>query len=239
MTTRVDASALAASLRRLEEKQADTVLEQSLQRVVDACAQMFDITGSGLMLADERSELRYAVYTDETSRLLENAQLETGEGPCVDTFVHDRVTATADLESDPRWPRLTEKLTDSGIQAVLGVPVHLNGIPVASLDIYLDREHTWDAAEQHALSRFGDIAEAMLATAVSAEQAGALAAQLNYALDYRVPIERGVGFLMAREGLDHVAAFNRLRTAARSTRRKIGDVAQTLLETGRLPGEPQ
>ena len=237
MTTSIDATALAASLRRLEKQQANTVLEESLQRVVDACLQMFDITGSGLMLADEHSELRYAVYTDPTSRLLEDAQLQTGEGPCVDTFVHDALTSTPDLQADARWPRLTAQLAGSGIRAVLGVPVHLNGIPVASLDIYLDREHVWDAAEEHALSRFGDVAEAMLATAVTAEQAGALAAQLNYALDYRVPIERGVGFLMSRENLDHVAAFHRLRTAARSSRRKIGDVAQTLLETGRLPGE--
>ncbi|WP_111766773.1 GAF and ANTAR domain-containing protein [Nakamurella deserti] len=237
MTTSIDATALAASLRRLEKQQANTVLEESLQRVVDACAQMFDISGSGLMLADEHSELRYAVFTDPTSRLLENAQLETGEGPCVDTFVHDAVTATTDVQNDERWTQLAGVLDGSGIRAVLGVPVHLSGIPVASLDIYLDREHRWEAAEQHALSRFGDVAEAMLATAVSAEQAGVLAAQLNYALDYRVPIERGVGFLMSRENLDHVAAFHRLRTAARSTRRKIGDVAQTLLDTGRLPGE--
>ena len=237
MTTSIDAHALAASLRRLEKQQADTVLEDSLQRVVDACTQMFDITGSGLMLADESGDLRYAVSTDPSSQLLEDAQLATGEGPCIDTFVHDAVTGTPDVGSDPRWPQLAPALRDTDIRAVLGVPVHLSGIAVASLDIYLNRTHDWDAAERHALSRFGDVAEAMLATAVSAEQAGALANQLNYALDYRIPIERGVGYLMARENLDHIAAFNRLRSAARSTRTKIGDVAQALLDTGRLPGE--
>jgi AmiR/NasT family two-component response regulator len=40
---------------------------------------------------------------------------------------------------------------------------------------------------------------------------------------------------MARDGLDPVTAFNRLRRAARSTQRKIGDVATELLSTGRLP----
>ena len=42
------------------------------------------------------------------------------------------------------------------------------------------------------------------------------------ALDYRAPIERGVGYLMARDGLDQAPAFQRLRTAARSNRRRIG-----------------
>ena len=38
------------------------------------------------------------------------------------------------------------------------------------------------------------------AAAVAAQNAGELAAQLQYALDYRVIIERGVGYLMARDG---------------------------------------
>jgi len=81
----------------------------------------------------------------------------------------------------------------------------------------------------------------MLAAAVSAEQADELAAQLTYALDYRAPIERGVGYLMARDRVDRTDAFHRLRAAARSNRRKrrkIDQVARELLLSGRLPDEP-
>ncbi len=77
----------------------------------------------------------------------------------------------------------------------------------------------------------------MLAAAVSAEQSGELAAQLTHALQHRAPIERGVGYLMARDGIGQVEAFDRLRTAARRNRRRIGEVAAELLRTGRLPGE--
>ena len=52
---------------------------------------------------------------------------------------------------------------------------------------------------------------------------------------YRVVIERATGFLMASERLDAVQAFDRLRQSARSSRRKIGAVAEELLRTGRLP----
>jgi len=44
---------------------------------------------------------------------------------------------------------------------------------------------------------------------------------------------------MGREQLDAVAAFNRLRRAARSQRRKVGDVAQELLDGHRLPEPPE
>ena len=64
-----------------------------------------------------------------------------------------------------------------------------------------------------------------------AEEADAL----QYALDYRVVIERAVGYLMAKQSLDAVAAFNALRNAARSRRTKIGVVSEHVLETGSLP----
>ena len=48
-------------------------------------------------------------------------------------------------------------------------------------------------------------------------------------------IERAVGYLMAKQSLDAVAAFNALRTAARSRRTKIGVVSEHVLETGTLP----
>jgi AmiR/NasT family two-component response regulator len=49
-----------------------------------------------------------------------------------------------------------------------------------------------------------------------------------------VIIERGVGYLMARDQVDSVVAFNKLRRSARDTQSKIGDVAQRLVSTGRL-----
>jgi AmiR/NasT family two-component response regulator len=43
--------------------------------------------------------------------------------------------------------------------------------------------------------------------------------------------------LMARDQVDSMIAFDRLRRAARDTQSRIGDVAQRLVSTGRLPTE--
>lgn len=237
MTPSVDSQALADSLRRLSSTPNAQSSEGSLRRVIDACLQMFSVQGSGLMITDEHSVLRYVVSSDGPGRLLEQAQIETGEGPCVDTFIRDEVTVCTDVANDPRWPKLGPIMRGSGVAAVLGVPVHLSGLCVASLDLYRSTVQEWHDSESAALTRYGEVVGATLGAIVSAEQAGELAAQLNYALDYRVPIERGVGYLMARDRIDHVEAFTRLRSAARNSRRKIGDVAEDLLSTGRLPGE--
>jgi GAF domain-containing protein len=232
----MDANTLNASLRGIAEQRGHP-LRDSLQKVIDACVQVFDVTGSGLMVADDQSVLRYAVASDGPGRELEDIQLETGEGPCVDTFVTDDVVVTEDLGEDERWPRVAKHMGPLGVHGMLGVPVRLSGIVVGSLDVYRDRPHRWERSEQQALSRYADVVGSLTETALAAHQAGELAEQLNYALDHRVPIERGIGYLMARDGVGHADAFHRLRRAARSSRRKIGDVAQEMLSTGRLPDE--
>ena len=232
----MDPRALTESLRRLGERRGDS-LRQSLQEVVQACVQVFGVTGSGLMVADDQSVLRYEVATDGPSHELEQVQLDIGEGPCVEAFVQDRLVVTEDLTHDPRWPRVAERVKPLGVRGMLGVPVHLGGLAVGSLDVYLDRPHRWELTEQRALTRYAEVVAALTETALAAQQAGELAAQLNYALDHRVPIERGIGYLMARDGVDHAAAFNRLRRASRNSRRRVGEVADELLRTGRLPDE--
>lgn len=233
----MDAEQLAASLRRLGEEPARLPLRHSIQQVVDACVQVFGVTGCGLMIADNQSVLRYAVATDGPGRHLEEVQLETGQGPCIEAFVRDDIVVSEDLATDSRWPQVAARVGPLGVHGMLGVPVYLSGLAVGSLDVYLDEPHRWERAEQRALRSYADVVGSLIEAALSAHQAGELADQLNYALEHRVPIERGIGYLMARDGLDHADAFNRLRRSARNARRRIGDAAEELLRTGALPDE--
>jgi hypothetical protein len=245
----IDADTLARTLRDLDSDPragGEDLLNASLQRVVDACAGLFDIAGCGLMPADEDGGLRYVVATDDTSWAIEDAQLSSGEGPCMDSFAHDRTTTTGDAPADPRWPRFGEALTRAvqagtapgPIGGLLGTPLRLHGTVVGSLDVHHGAPLEWTTDQVRALERFGRVAETILAVGVQAHQAGRLAAQLDYAIGHRAPIERGVGYLMARDGLDQRDAFAALRRASRSSRQPIADVARGLTLTGRLPGEP-
>ena len=134
-----------------------------------------------------------------------------------------------------RWPTLARAMAEQPVRAVLGTPVLLGGVPVGTLDVYKSEPHDWDESEVAAIGRYAEIISTTLGAALQAHTAGELARQLQYALDYRVLIERAVGFLMAKHGLDAVGAFNALRTAARSRRTKIGVISQHVLDTGSLP----
>src|SRR5436189_5937376 len=102
-------------------------VEDTLARVVDATRALFGVTGAGLMLLDDAAALRYVVATDEPGRVLEVAQEETGEGPCVDTLIENVTVSTTNLATDARWPRLEPYVVPKKVHAVLGVPVTVAG----------------------------------------------------------------------------------------------------------------
>ena len=232
----IDTAELGVSLRRLAAGQGEGAgVVSALHEVTLACVDLFRVSGSGIMIADEQNITRYVASSDGPGRFLEEVESATGQGPCTQAFVDNELVDSADVTQDGRWPGLAEAMRGRGVFAVLGVPVRLGGVPVGTLDAYLDRPHDWDDSERRALARYGDVVATTLTAALRAHTAGELAGQLQYALDYRVMIERAVGYLMAQSNVDSVTAFNRLRRVARGRRTKIGTIAEELLSTGRLP----
>jgi GAF domain-containing protein len=233
----IDAAALAVSLRRLatSEQGHDSVVG-ALEQVLDACVALFGVDGAGILIADEQDLLRYVAASDGPGRVLEKNEADAGEGPCTSAFVTGSVVASSDVTAETdRWPVLSRAMADQPVRAVLGMPVRIGGVPVGTLDVYREQAHDWDDSEVAALAQYAEVIAATLTAAVQAHTAGELARQLQYALDYRVVIERAVGYLMAKDSVDPVAAFNALRSAARSQRTKIGDVAEHVLAHGTLP----
>ena len=156
-------------------------------------------------------------------------------GPCRAAF-SQRTAITvrnAGTEADPDGSRSV--LRSAGFQAAISVPVELHGGPIGSLDLYSARPRDWDDSEISALQAYAGIVANLLGSAAAANLKGRLAEQLQAALAHGAVIERAKGVLMEREHLDAATAFERLRTAARSSNRKIADVARELLAGVPLP----
>jgi GAF domain-containing protein len=226
----IDPAALDRSLSRLRPSTSGDGLMDALQQVLQATCQLFSATGAGFMMLDDSSLLCSVAATDDPGRLLEERQEQSGRGPCVDTVAFDRITATADLSADDRWPELLPELPQGGVRAVLGIPIRADGVVVGALNVYCHHPHEWDASDADALTAFGNVIEGLLRTALHARQREVLAQQLQHALDHRIVIERAVGVIMGRDRVDAVTAYNQLRDHARSTQRKVADVAAELLD---------
>jgi GAF domain-containing protein len=111
------------------------------------------------------------------------------------------------------------------IRSGLSVPVELGGGPIGTLDVYAADPRGWDDTEVTALQAYAGVVASLLLAGAKAELSGALADQLQTALDSRGLIERAKGALMERERLDEQEAFTHLRRAARSSGRKLSQVA--------------
>jgi GAF domain-containing protein len=122
-----------------------------------------------------------------------------------------------------------------GVCAALSVPVELDGGVIGTLDIYVGQPRDWDPSEVAALQAYAGLVASLLSAAVTAQIKGRLADQLEAALEHRWLIEQAKGVLMGREDLDAQAAFERLRGAARSSTRRLADVARDVTAGRPLP----
>ncbi|MFD0902133.1 ANTAR domain-containing protein [Actinomadura sediminis] len=224
----IDTEALNASLQRLRQDRREPDVARVLQQVVGAVDRLFGHDGAGIMLVDQEGRLVYVAASDEAGRALEEAQASTDQGPCHDTYVYARPVTTKDVHSDDRWPRLAE-LLDSRVRAVAGVPLLLSGSPVGTLNVYRSEPAEWDDSDLQALRAYAGLIEEVMSASLAAHEHSVTAAQLQYALDYRVIIERAIGYLMATHDLDAVTAFNILRKQARDSRRRVADLAAEIL----------
>jgi GAF domain-containing protein len=224
----IDEEALRSSLQRLRQAAFDADVAGVMKRAVNSVHRMFGCSGAGVMFITESGHLSYVAASDEAGRQLEEAQAGAGQGPCYDSYVYASEITSSDLHADGRWPELRSHLLPE-VRAVAGIPILLSGSPVGTLNVYRDQPTEWDSSDIHALRAYSDLIAEAVGAALAAHERSVLADQLWYALDYRVVIERAVGYLMGAHGLDAVTAFDILRKQARDSRRRVADVAAEVL----------
>jgi GAF domain-containing protein len=228
MVAHIDEEALRSSLQRLREAAFDADVVGVMRRTVDAVHGVFGYGGAGIMFITESGDLSYVAASDDAGRQLEEAQAAAGQGPCYESYVYAHEVVSSDVHADSRWPELRTRLS-AQVRAVAGTPVLLGGSPVGTLNVYRDEPVEWDKSDVNALVAYSGLVAEVLVAALAAQEHGIVAEQLQYALDYRVVIERAVGYLMGTQRLDAVTAFDVLRRRARDSQRRVADVATEIL----------
>ena len=201
-----------------------------LQRVVDATRTAVGVDGVGLTLAHEDGPPRWVATTDRAMELLEQIQQDLGEGPCLAAFAEDRVVAVEDLGRAPRWDRIAAVVGQLQVRGMVSVPVRLAGQPVGTLNAYSTSPRAWSAQEIDALGALAAVTADLVRTAVELANREVEVAQLRHALVGRVWIEQAKGVLAGTQGISPDTAFQQLRARARSSRRKLADLAQEVVQ---------
>jgi ANTAR domain len=113
---------------------------------------------------------------------------------------------------------------------VLSVPVRLAKRPVGTLNVYTSNPRAWSAEEVDAVGAFAVVTAELIRTGAELAVREVEVAQLRQALTSRVWIEQAKGVLVATEGMTADAAFQQLRARARSSQRRVADLAQEVVQ---------
>jgi transcriptional regulator with GAF, ATPase, and Fis domain len=202
-----------------------------LHVLTDRSVQLLDVSAAGLLLADPRGELRVVAASSEAARLLELFQIQNDQGPCLDCFRSGRPVQSADLAAEAqRWPRFAPAAREAGFAAVQALPMRLREQVIGALNLFRAHPGPYDPADIRVGQALADVATISLLHERSMRHSDTLNEQLQTALNSRVIIEQAKGKLAERLGLDMDQAFNLLRDYARTSNRRLSDLAQAFVD---------
>ncbi len=209
---------------------ADFDVIELLTMLADRCVSILGVSAAGLMLAGPDGSLRVIASSSEQMRLLELFELQTEQGPCLESFQtgeavthHDLATATA------RWPKFAPEAIASGFRSVHALPMRLRGDVIGALNLFhTDTDGINDEGLQAARA-FADIATIAILQYRATIGSQELIDRLNTALNTRIVIEQAKGIIAEHQQLDMEHAFAALRHHARNTNLRLSDVAAAVV----------
>jgi hypothetical protein len=218
---------------QLSELARDLQAERSVQEVLDEIAEaaVANVPGAepaGISQVRGRREVITTAATAALVRRVDEAQYETGEGPCLST-IRERVTVRLpDMRAEPRWPRFAARAAELGVGSMLAVQLYVRGEDLGALNLYSAGVDAFDDESEHVGLLLAGHAGVALAGAQRQEQ-------LLAAVDTRDLIGQAKGILMERHRISADQAFGVLVRASQRCNRKLRDVAEDLARSGELP----
>jgi GAF domain-containing protein len=194
-------------------------------------------SAAGLMLSGQDGTLHHVGASSDDARLLELFQIQNDEGPCLVSFKTGRHVAVPDLrEDDKRWPRFAERAVAAGFASVYAFPMRLRDQVIGGLNVFQAERRDLDDGDARLLQALADLATISLIQERAVARADVLTEQLQVALNSRIVIEQAKGAVARTFGIGVDEAFELLRGHARTTRRKLTEVAHEVVTSAEGPG---
>jgi GAF domain-containing protein len=214
---------------------ADTLVEEFdvvdlLQTLTERCVELVDTDAAGLMLDDQRGNMRLIAHTHESARLLELFELQQQEGPCLDCFATGQVIANIDLATaTDRWPVFAHAAREVGFGTSHAVPLRLRRQVIGALNLFATGRRPLSDNDLAVAQGLADIATIGLLHERAVRDQVTLSEQLQRALHSRILIEQAKGVLSAQTGTSVGAAFSLMRTHARRTGQPLTTLAAAIV----------
>lgn len=204
-------------------------VDQILATIVEAVRLSIDeIDHAGVSVAHRNGTIETQAATGDLVRLLDQAQYDTGQGPCLDAMapgVHQDVVLVDNIRQEQRWPAYTPRALQHGLRSQLGVRIYAETKTVGGLNLYSTSSDTI-SAESVALAHLFAVHAAVALGRVRRES------HLLQALRTRELIGQATGIMMERYQVSATRAFDYLARVSQSRNLKLRDLAIQIVEHG-------
>jgi transcriptional regulator with GAF, ATPase, and Fis domain len=227
-------------LRALVEV-ADTFVDdydvvEFLHRLAMRCVELLDVDEAGVMLADSSGGLRYLASSSEQMRLVELLELQHEEGPCLDAYLHGKVSVSGRAEeAEQLWPQFSSHARAAGLESLAGVPMRLRLDRVGALNLFSRRPGGLNQQDQNVAQAMADVATIGVLQARAIHDGQVVAAQLQTALESRIAIEQAKGIIAEHMAISVDEAFTLLRNHARAHNEKLTETARRVISGATRP----
>ncbi|WP_445154206.1 GAF and ANTAR domain-containing protein [Arthrobacter sp. Hor0625] len=216
-------------------KMADTLVVDYdvfdlLHTLVDEAAAVLDAAAAGLLLVDPDGSLQVMATTSAECQVVEELQVESGAGPCVDSYRTGTPVAVDDIAATTsRWPAFAACALSQGFGSLLAVPMRLRSRTVGSLALFSHGTGPFPAEDAAITQAFADMATIALLQERAAKESVLINEQLQRALNGRILIEQAKGMIAHTSNVDMGAAFALLRDYARSHNQTVYETADRII----------
>lgn len=204
------------SLRRVDDVLVDvTAAAKELIAGVDI---------AGVLLVGKGGTHQTLAPTSDVMFKLDELQMTTGEGPCLQAALDEIVIRTDDFRNEPRFPNYAPKVVELGLLSALSLKLYTADRTAGALNLFGYEPRPWNSEAE-------TIGMVLAAHAASAILASRESEQLQSALSTRDRIGQAKGIIMERFKIDDVRAFEMLRKLSQDTNTKLVDVAHRVIDT--------
>jgi hypothetical protein len=234
----IDPTDLAKSIGALGCLDPQRGVARTLQQLTDAAKQLFRADAAGLMLIDAGGSCAGPAPRTRPPRPSRTARSAWPSARVRWRSASGSRRRSATSTPNPAGRNSRRSWSANRCSRRVSVPVELDGGVMGTLDVYVGQPRDWDPSEVAALQACAGLVASLLSAAVTAQVKGRLADRLQAALEHRWLIEQAKGVLMGREQVDAQTAFERLRGAARTSTRRLADVARDVTAGQPPPDQP-
>lgn len=230
MTETYDAMRLARMFAEISASLLRTpAVDHTLQEIVALAADTVDgAMSAGITRVHKDGTVDTPAFTDDFVLAIDRAQIELGEGPCLQASVHEAVLRIDDMAHERRWPRFAERALSLGVGSMIACSLAVTNGERAALNLHAPQRDAFDPAATELAAIYAAHCSVALTQA-------ALVDSLRAAMTSRQAIGEATGILMERHRVDARHAFEMLVQASQRLNVKLRELAEHVVRTGEDP----